>query len=72
MADGKPRDSCSLTYKEYKNSKREFRRCHRKYANKYLQNQIDQIDKAAEVDSFLFWRMINARRKNQTVHRDWN
>ena len=28
-----------------------------------MQNQIDQIDKAAEVDSSLFWRMINARRK---------
>ena len=63
VADGKPMDSCCLTYKEYKNSKREFRRCHRKYANKYLQNQIDQIDKAAEVDSSLFWRMINARQK---------
>lgn len=61
VADGKLRDSGCWSYKEYKNSKRIFRRCHRKYANKYLQNQLDQIDKAAEVDSSLFWRMINAR-----------
>ena len=63
VAAGKPRDSCCLSYKEYKNSKRDYRRCHRKYANNYLQNQIDQIDKAAEVDSHLFWCMINARPK---------
>ena len=29
-----------------------------------MQDQIDEIDKAAEVDSPLFWRLINARRKH--------
>ncbi|MEW8546461.1 MAG: reverse transcriptase domain-containing protein, partial [Candidatus Thiodiazotropha sp.] len=64
VAAGKPRESDCLLYLEYKSAKREFRRCHRKCVNKYLQDQIDQIDKAAEVDSALFWRLVNARRKN--------
>ena len=64
VADGKPRNIGYSSYKEYKSAKMEFRWCHRKCANKYLQDQIDEIDKAAEVDSPLFWRLINARRKH--------
>ncbi|MEW8561249.1 MAG: hypothetical protein AB2541_04060 [Candidatus Thiodiazotropha sp.] len=64
VSDGRPRGPEFVSFKEYKNAKREFRRCHRKFANEYLQTQVDQIDQAAEVDSSLFWRLINARRKN--------
>ena len=65
VAVGKSRESdcLSLSYVEYKSAKREFRRSHRKCVNKYLQDQIDQIDKVTEVDGALFWRLINARRK---------
>ena len=62
--DGKPRDVGRDSYKDYKSAKREFRRCHRKGVNKYLRDQIEEIDKAAELDSTLFWRLVNAKRKN--------
>ena len=44
-------------------AKRQFRHCHRKCVNTYLQSQLDEIDRLAEVDSAHFWRLVNARRK---------
>ena len=67
ITDGKHRNIGCESYKEYKAAKKEFRRCHRKCVNKYLQDQIEEIDKAAEVDSPLFWRLINARRKKSNI-----
>ena len=63
IIDGKPRSMTYLSYRQYKSAKRDFRRCHRKYADRYLQNQLDEIDRVAEVDSAHFWRLVNARRK---------
>ena len=60
---GKPRESQHITYIQYKMAKRQFRHCHRKCVNTYLQSQLDEIDRLAEVDSAHFWRLINARRK---------
>ena len=60
---GKPRESQHITYIQYKIAKRQFRHCHRKCVNTYLQSQLDEIDRLAEVDSAHFWRLINARRK---------
>ena len=60
---GKPRNPTRRSYIEYKDAKRNFRRCHRHYVEKYLQSQNEEIDRAAEIDSNMFWRMVNARRK---------
>ena len=60
---GKPRNPTCRSYIEYKDAKRNFRRCHRHYVEKYLQSQNEEIDRAAEIDSNMFWRMVNARRK---------
>ena len=60
---GKPRESQHITYIQYKMAKRQFRHCHRKCVNTYLQSQLDEIDRLAEVDSAHFWRLVNARRK---------
>ena len=52
----------NTSYREYKMAKRDFRRVHRKYVDMYLQSQNEEIDRAAEIDSNLFWRLVNAKR----------
>ena len=51
VSKGKPRGIDHTSYQEYKEAKRDFRRCHRKYADQILQSQIDEIDRVAEIDS---------------------
>ena len=68
VRDGKPRNMNCLSYSEYKTAKRDFRRCHRKYAAKYLQSQLDEINRVAEVDTAHFWRLVNARRKTSNTN----
>ena len=60
---GKPRQPNQTTYTDYKRAKRCFRQCHRKHVHAYLQGQIEEIDRLAEVDSAHFWRLVKARRK---------
>ena len=64
VSKGKPRGIDHASYQEYKEAKRDFRRCHRKIADQFLQSQIDEIDRVAEIDSGHFWRLVNARRKS--------
>ena len=47
---GKPSQSNQITYMDYKRVKQSFRQCHRKHMNKYLQGQLEKIDRLAEVD----------------------
>ena len=47
IRNGKPRGMAHPSYVQYKDAKRDFRRCHRKHANQYLQSQIDEIDRVA-------------------------
>ena len=63
VKSGKTRQPNQTTYTDYKSAKRNFRQCHRKHANVYLQGQLEEIDRPAEVDSAHFWRLVNARRK---------
>ena len=63
VSKGKPRGINHTSYQENKEAKRDFRRCHRKYADQFLQSQIDESDQVAEIDSGHFWRLVNARRK---------
>ena len=61
---GRPRDLQNYHYFKYKEAKRLFRKKkHRNCIDKYLQKLNDDIDNLAEVDSGLFWREINKRRK---------
>ena len=62
LTEGKPRNPMNTSYREYKMAKRDFRRVHRKYVDMYLQSQNEEIDRAAEIDSNLFWRLVNAKR----------
>ena len=63
---GRPRDSNNVHYREYKNAKRLFRRVHRQVVESYCLKIHEDIDKLAEIDSGLFWREINKRRKQST------
>ena len=60
---GKPRQPNQTTYTDCKSARRNFRQCHRKHANAYLQGQLEEIDRLAEVDSAHFWWLVNARCK---------
>lgn len=61
--DGKPRGNEFNSYREYKNAKRMFRKAHRRKVQTYISNQFEEIDKYATVDSTLFWKSINRRKK---------
>ena len=63
IRDNKRRNINCISYFEHKNAKRDFRRCHRKHADNFLQSQLDEIDRVAEVDSAHFWRLVNAQRR---------
>ena len=63
ITHGKLRGNCHPTYKMYKLAKALFRRKHRFYVQVYMKKQIEEIDRLAEVNSDLFWRHVNSRRK---------
>lgn len=60
---GRPRNADNKYHKSYKNAKRVFRRVHRHTVENHLRQLHDEIDKLAEVDSGMFWREVNRRRK---------
>lgn len=64
IGNGRPRNNEHDSYKAYKAAKRNFRRKHRQCSENFMKSQIDEIDKMAEIDSQLFWRHVNSRRKN--------
>ncbi|MCG8048280.1 MAG: reverse transcriptase family protein, partial [Candidatus Thiodiazotropha endolucinida] len=68
IAEGRPRGSTFVTYRNYKRSKAIFRSYHRKCAQNYLYELNNEIDKAAEIDSAYFWKKINYRRKLSISH----
>ena len=63
VLDNRPRGDYFETYRCYKQCKRVFRQYHRKCAENRLKSLNDEIDRAAEVNSEYFWRLIS-RRKN--------
>ena len=69
ILDGKPRSSIYVSYKEYKNAKKQFRKLHRQCANRYLKLRDEEIDKDADVDSDYFWKLINSR-KDKNINRN--
>lgn len=63
IQNGRPRGNNFVSYREYKAAKCKFRKKHRCSVEVYLQKQTEEIDKLAEIDSGLFWRLVNSRRK---------
>ena len=63
VRNGKPRGNISEIYTIYKAAKCDFRRKHRQIVDAYMKRQIEEIDRVAEIDSRLFLRLVNAKRK---------
>ena len=63
IIEGRPRGLNFSTYKDYKNAKRLFRAQHPKCAEAFLTELNLEIDQAAELDSAVFWKKVNSRRK---------
>lgn len=63
IRNGRPRNTEHDSYKAYKAAKRNFRRKHRQCSENFMKSKIDEIDQLAEIDSQLFWRHVNSRRK---------
>ena len=63
LEDSKPRNCKNTSYLANKTAKREFRRKHRQASVNYIRTKMEEIDKLVEVDSTLFWRHVNSRRK---------
>ena len=62
IENGRSRDPNNSFYMSYKQAKRKFRQLHRKCAANYLQKLNDDIDRAAELNSTDFWKLINSRK----------
>ncbi|XP_045157960.2 uncharacterized protein LOC123524101 [Mercenaria mercenaria] len=60
---GRPKEKGNEHYTEYKSAKREFRRYHRYCTAQYMTELDREIDQTAELDSRMFWKLVNNRRK---------
>ena len=66
--EGRPRGNGYNSYRQYKEAKRIFRQYHRKCTENYLKNLNDEIDRAAEVNSEYFWKLVNKRKSNNKAN----
>ncbi|CAG2226562.1 unnamed protein product [Mytilus edulis] len=64
VIDGRPRGMHHDSYKLYKRAKHEFRNIQQAAYEQYIQQTNDDINKAAECDIRLFWKLI---KRNKTV-----
>ena len=66
VLENRPRGNCYETYRVYKQAKRLFRQYHRKCADNHLKSLNEEIDRAAEVSSEYFWRLVNKRKNTNS------
>ncbi|CAC5359457.1 unnamed protein product [Mytilus coruscus] len=64
VIDGRPRGMHHDSYRLYKRAKHEFRNIQQAAYEQYIQQTNDDINKAAECDIRLFWKLI---KRNKTV-----
>ncbi|CAC5361719.1 unnamed protein product [Mytilus coruscus] len=64
VIDGRPRGMHHDSYRLYKRAKHEFRNIQKAAYEQYIQQTNDDINKAAECDIRLFWKLI---KRNKTV-----
>ena len=65
-SEGRPRGISAKSYCEYKAAKCAFRRIHRQQVSLFLSKLDNDIEQTADVDSKLFWKLVNARRKQKS------
>ncbi|MES9903946.1 MAG: reverse transcriptase family protein [Sedimenticola sp.] len=62
---GRPRAATSIVYRNYKESKRIFRKKLRLLAHEFQRQEYENIDKLAELDQKQFWKLVNSKRANK-------
>lgn len=60
--DGKPRGYDHPSYVEYKSIKRQFRKSLREAFDKYMSDQLNEIERSGEIDQKLFWNLYKKRK----------
>ena len=59
------------SYRQYKTAKREFKNTQQDALERYQKTSYDDINKAAECDLRLFWKMVkNFKPKTSKIYRD--
>ena len=61
IEDGRPRTRDIQSYIRYKDAKREFRRVHRQHREAYDNSVFDELNRAAELDYRLFWKLLRKK-----------
>ena len=71
LSFGRPRDENNQYYRAYKDAKAAFRRLQRYESDKYMQQTFEELDKAAELDYRLFWKLLRRQsgRKSSYVNK---
>ena len=70
--NGRPRNSSTSSFKLYKDAKALFRKTHRRACDQFLISLNSEIDKASEVDSSTFWKIVKMRSNKRTNARHVN
>jgi len=65
IKDERPRGTQFLTYAEYKNAKRYFRKQLNDAKYQYEQEQLNELERAAELDVGKFYRIVRLHKKGQ-------
>ena len=66
ILEGKPRGQFIKSYREYKHAKSIFRRQQRIESAKYINHSFEELEKAAEIDYKLFWKLLRNKKSKQT------
>ncbi|XP_069101570.1 uncharacterized protein [Argopecten irradians] len=64
VSNGRPRDSNSVSFAQYKEAKRKFRLKHRQLSESHLVNLNIELESAADLNQKSFWSMIKSRRSD--------
>jgi hypothetical protein len=65
IKDERPRGTQFLTYADYKNAKRYFRKQLNNAKYQYEQEQLNELERAAELDVGKFYRIVILHKKGQ-------
>jgi len=66
VTKGKPRGHSFESYTKYKTAKSQFRKLQRQKQAEYEQKSYDELNKAADIDYRLFWKLLNKKKCRRT------
>lgn len=63
ISEGRPRGNLQESYRNYKTAKKNFKEAQNLALLEYENEVIEEIDKTAECDIRLFWKLLNKQRR---------